>query len=257
MPCVRCPQPLQSLQMQELPREVHKKGDHLGGFDARPMLAPALAGHDVGLVSEAGMPAIADPGASVVRAAHALGHDRGAAGRPGFAAADAGRQRPERPELRLCRLPAAGSAGTQPTGSGHSSPWPSSSGQTQLFIETPYRNAAMLQTLLQTLAAVDPAGHRQRPDPAIGTRAVPGSRRVAPDAALRRTTPRRRCLPSAADSDRAVAAAGQAADARRSAQCRQQRAPRAPRHRRSTRRSAWPGARRGSRAGCSRRCPRP
>jgi len=60
-----------------VPREVHKKGDHgdkgSAPFDARPLLAPALAGHDMGLVSEAGMPAVADPGSSVVRAAHALG----------------------------------------------------------------------------------------------------------------------------------------------------------------------------------------
>ena len=32
-----------------------------------------MTGHDVALVSEAGMPAVADPGASVVRAAHDLG----------------------------------------------------------------------------------------------------------------------------------------------------------------------------------------
>ena len=62
--------PLQEQQITELPREVHKKGDHGGNFDARPLLAAALAGHDVGLLSEAGMPAIADPGSSVVRAAH-------------------------------------------------------------------------------------------------------------------------------------------------------------------------------------------
>jgi hypothetical protein len=65
--------PLQSQQIQELPREVHKKGDHSGNFDARPLLAAALEGRDMGLVSEAGMPAIADPGSSVVRAAHDLG----------------------------------------------------------------------------------------------------------------------------------------------------------------------------------------
>jgi len=66
-------QPIQALQIQELPREVHKKGDHGGNFDARPLLQAALQGHDMGLVSEAGMPAIADPGSSVVRAAHDLG----------------------------------------------------------------------------------------------------------------------------------------------------------------------------------------
>jgi 16S rRNA (cytidine1402-2'-O)-methyltransferase len=65
--------PVQMLQIQELPREVHKKGDHTGNFDARPLLLAAMQGRDMGLVSEAGMPAIADPGSSVVRAAHDLG----------------------------------------------------------------------------------------------------------------------------------------------------------------------------------------
>jgi 16S rRNA (cytidine1402-2'-O)-methyltransferase len=65
--------PLQSIAMQELPREVHKKGDHQGTFDAKHLLQPILEGHSMGLVSEAGMPAIADPGSSVVRAAHDLG----------------------------------------------------------------------------------------------------------------------------------------------------------------------------------------
>ena len=61
---------VQALQIQELPREVHKKGDHAGNFDARPLLTAAIDGSDIGLVSEAGMPAIADPGSSVVRAAY-------------------------------------------------------------------------------------------------------------------------------------------------------------------------------------------
>ena len=30
-------QPLQALNITELPREVHKKGDHTGNFDARPL----------------------------------------------------------------------------------------------------------------------------------------------------------------------------------------------------------------------------
>ena len=64
--------PVQMLRIQELPREVHKKGDHTGNFDARPLLAAALQGTDIGLVSEAGMPAIADPGSSVVRAPHMI-----------------------------------------------------------------------------------------------------------------------------------------------------------------------------------------
>jgi 16S rRNA (cytidine1402-2'-O)-methyltransferase len=64
---------IQSQIITELPRQVHKKGDHLGGFDAKPMLTSVLEGEDMGLVSEAGMPAVADPGSSVVRAAHELG----------------------------------------------------------------------------------------------------------------------------------------------------------------------------------------
>ena len=66
-------QPLQALSLQELPRDVHKKGDLAAPFDARPMLIPAMEGRNMGLVSEAGMPAVADPGSSVVRAAHDLG----------------------------------------------------------------------------------------------------------------------------------------------------------------------------------------
>ena len=36
-------------------------------------LAPCLQGHDIGIISEAGCPGIADPGAEVVRIAHAKG----------------------------------------------------------------------------------------------------------------------------------------------------------------------------------------
>jgi len=68
---------LQQQTITELPREVHKKGDHgdkgSAPFDARPLLAAALFGHDMGLISAAGMPAVADPGPSVVRAAPYLG----------------------------------------------------------------------------------------------------------------------------------------------------------------------------------------
>ena len=35
---------LQQQQITELPREVHKKGDHEGGFDARPLLAQPCKG---------------------------------------------------------------------------------------------------------------------------------------------------------------------------------------------------------------------
>ncbi len=142
--------PLQDLQIQELPREVHKKGDHGGHFDARYLLAPAQAGHDLGLVSEAGMPAVADPGSSVVRAAHELGIEvvplsgavslllaLAASGLNGQNFAFVG-YLPQDPAERAQRVRELESLALK-------------TGQTQLFIETPYRNAAMLQTLLQTL----------------------------------------------------------------------------------------------------------
>ncbi len=143
-------QPVQALLITELPREVHKKGDHTGNFDARPMLAAAMEGRHMGLVSEAGMPAIADPGSSVVRAAHDLGIEVVALTGPmslmlalassglngqnfafvGYLPQDAGER-----SLRIKALEATALK----------------TGQTQIFIETPYRNAALLQALLQTL----------------------------------------------------------------------------------------------------------
>lgn len=143
---------LQAQQITELPRQVHKKGDHdpAQAFDARPLLAAAMAGQDIGLVSEAGMPAIADPGASVVRAAHALGVPvvplvgpislmlaLAASGLNGQHFAFVG-YLPQETSARAQRLRELESLAQQ-------------SGQTQLFIETPYRNEALLQGLLHTL----------------------------------------------------------------------------------------------------------
>ena len=141
---------VQAQSIQELPRDVHKKGDHTGNFDARHLLAAALAGHDVGLVSEAGMPAVADPGSSVVRAAHELGIEVVALTGPvslllALAASGLNGQNfafvgylPQDAQERVARLKELESLALR-------------TGQTQLFIETPYRNAAMMQALLQTL----------------------------------------------------------------------------------------------------------
>jgi 16S rRNA (cytidine1402-2'-O)-methyltransferase len=143
---------LQAQQITELPRQVHKKGDHdpAQAFDARPLLAAALAGHDIGLVSEAGMPAIADPGSSVVRAAHGLGVPvvplvgpvslvlaLAASGLNGQHFAFVG-YLPQEATARAQRLRELEALAQQ-------------TGQTQLFIETPYRNEALLQGLLGTL----------------------------------------------------------------------------------------------------------
>jgi 16S rRNA (cytidine1402-2'-O)-methyltransferase len=143
-------QPLQAMQLQELPHEVHKKGDHQGHFDARYLLQAATQGENMGLVSEAGMPAIADPGSSVVRAAHDLGLRvvplvgpvslllaLAASGLSGQNFAFVG-YLPSTPAERSQRIRELESLALK-------------TGQTQLFIETPYRNQTMLQALLQTL----------------------------------------------------------------------------------------------------------
>lgn len=146
--------PLQQMQLQELPREAHKKGDHGGKdgavFDAKSLLAPALAGHDMGLVSEAGMPAVADPGSSIVRAAHDAGicvvplvgpvsllmtlAASGLNGQNfafvGYLPQDAGQRVQRIKELEQLAL---------------------RHNQAQLFIETPYRNPALWQALLATV----------------------------------------------------------------------------------------------------------
>ena len=142
--------PLQSLLIHELPREVHKKGDHTGNFDARPLLLAAMEGRDIGLVSEAGMPAIADPGSSVVRAAHDLGIQvlpltgpmslmlaLAASGLNGQSFAFVG-YLPQESSARAQRIRELESMALK-------------TGQTQIFIETPYRNVVLLQALLQTL----------------------------------------------------------------------------------------------------------
>ena len=146
--------PMQQQHITELPREVHKKGDHgdkgSAPFDARPLLAAALAGHDMGLVSEAGMPAVADPGSSVVRAAHDLGIAvvplvgpvslllaLAASGLNGQNFAFVG-YLPQEGHERALRIKELEAAAVK-------------TGQTQLFIETPYRNAALWQSLVQTL----------------------------------------------------------------------------------------------------------
>ena len=146
--------PLQQQHIAELPREVHKKGDHGGAtharFDAKGLLAPLAQGLDMGLVSEAGMPAVADPGSSVVRAAHDLGARvaplvgpvslllaLAASGLNGQSFAFVG-YLPQDADARARRIAQLEALALK-------------SGQTQLFIETPYRNAALWQALLQQL----------------------------------------------------------------------------------------------------------
>jgi 16S rRNA (cytidine1402-2'-O)-methyltransferase len=172
--------PMQEMHVAELPREVHKKGD--AGFDARPLLAPALEGHDLGLLSEAGMPAVADPGAAVVRAAHAL--DIAVVPLVG-------------PASLLLALAASGLNGQNFAFVGYLPQDAAAramrvreletlarkSGQTQMFIETPYRNVALWQGLLQALqpaTRVAVASGLTLPDAVCACRTVQAWRQAAP-----------------------------------------------------------------------------
>lgn len=151
--------PLQELVIAELPRP-RKGGASRGttGADAgvsaqqwAQLLEPTRQGHDVGLLSDAGLPAVADPGAELVRAAHLAGIE---------VVPLAG------PSALLLALAASGLNGQSFAFVGY---LPVEAGerakrlqeleansrrarQTQLFIETPYRNSAMLDTLLASLA---------------------------------------------------------------------------------------------------------
>lgn len=144
-------QPLQALQIAELPRP--SKGGKPAGDDTaawRALLQPALDGHDLGLISEAGLPAVADPGARLVALAHESGVEvvplsgpsslllaLAASGLNGQSFAFVG-YLPVDAAARTARIREleALSAKAQ---------------QTQLLIETPYRNEALRQALLAAL----------------------------------------------------------------------------------------------------------
>ena len=135
--------PLQQLQLTELNVKTPDSA-------VNDMLAPLLAGHDVGLLSDAGCPAVADPGARLVEAAHAAGvrvvplvgpsslllalMGSGLNGQKfafhGYLPIDAATRLKE-----LKRL--------ESESKNHA--------QTQLFIETPYRNMQLFDTLLKNL----------------------------------------------------------------------------------------------------------
>jgi 16S rRNA (cytidine1402-2'-O)-methyltransferase len=58
--------PIQSLELATL-------NEHTAAKELSGLLAPLLAGHDVGILSEAGCPGIADPGSALVDLAHRHG----------------------------------------------------------------------------------------------------------------------------------------------------------------------------------------
>jgi len=136
------PRPMRDLAFEEL-------NEHTPDSAVPGLLAPLQAGSDVGLLSEAGVPAVADPGAKLVAAAHA----QGIAVVPLVG-----------PSSILLALMASGLDGQRFRFVGY---LPAEAAarkaaitaleqqsarqrETQVFIETPYRNEAMLQELLAT-----------------------------------------------------------------------------------------------------------
>jgi 16S rRNA (cytidine1402-2'-O)-methyltransferase len=144
-------QPLQALQISELPRPRKGGGDAVAPAAWAALLAPALAGQDMGLVSEAGLPAVADPGSALVAAAHDAGVPvqplagpsalllaLAASGLDGQSFAFVGYV-PQEAAARASRIRELEAVSRR-------------LGQTQIAIETPYRNGALLSALVQTLA---------------------------------------------------------------------------------------------------------
>lgn len=135
--------PIQSLNLSEL-------NEHTPDAQVAALLAPLHAGQDMGLLSEAGCPAVADPGARLVR----LAHEAGFTVEPLIG-----------PSSILLALMASGSNGQRFAFHGY---LPVEANErkkalqqlearsrqedsAQIFIETPYRNNALLTTLLETL----------------------------------------------------------------------------------------------------------
>lgn len=147
--------PLQSLSISELPRSG--KGGSARSAPTREvwdqLLAPALAGYDIGLLSEAGLPAVADPGAGLVQAAHDRGIEVVAlAGASSLllALAASGLQGQRFAFVGYLPVDAAARAQRLRELEARSR----RDGETQLMIETPYRNQTLLAALL---AALQPA----------------------------------------------------------------------------------------------------
>ena len=143
--------PLQSLDIQELPRPRKGSCEEIPAQAWKDLLQPALQGRDLGLISEAGLPAVADPGSALVAAAHAAGvHVQALAGPSSLLLALAASGLNGQSFAFVGYLPQEASARTARIRELEALSRRLS--QTQLMIETPYRNAALLSALTEVLA---------------------------------------------------------------------------------------------------------
>ena len=137
-----------SIQIEQLKMEVLDKGT--SSSEMPGLMAPLLEGHDMGLMSEAGLPAIADPGKIAVAYAHA--NNIPVVPLPGSSSI-------------MLALIASGFEGQTFTFHGYLPIDKAQrhirikkleqdalrSGYTQIFMETPYRNMSLMDELLKTL----------------------------------------------------------------------------------------------------------
>ena len=128
--------------------DFHELNEHTTAEEVEALVKLFAKGNDVGLISEAGLPAVADPGAGLVALCHRKGIEvvpftgpsslmlalmsSGMNGQSfafrGYLPAKAEERRQELKNIEKLS---------------------SSTGQTQIFIETPYRNDAMLKDILE------------------------------------------------------------------------------------------------------------
>ena len=111
-----------------------------------------LGGDDIGLLSEAGCPAIADPGAKLIEAAHAAGYKVVPLVGPSSIVMALMASGLEGQRFAFCGyLPR--DAAERKTAIQKLERRSRSEKETEIFIETPYRNDAMLAALLETCTA--------------------------------------------------------------------------------------------------------
>jgi len=134
------PKPMREIAMAEL-------NEHTPARDVPALLAPLLEGRDMGLLSEAGVPAVADPGALLVREAHGRGIAVVPLVGPSSIVLALMASGLEGQRFRFVGyLPAEAAARREAiTKLEHAS---ARERETQVFIETPYRNDALLADLL-------------------------------------------------------------------------------------------------------------
>ena len=161
---------------------LERLSEHTASSELPRLLEPLVAGKDLGIISEAGCPAIADPGSDAVRRAHELGARVIPLVGPcsmtlALMASGLSGQRwrfvgylPVADEARRAELRAIESETLR-------------SGETQIVMETPYRNQRLFQEILascrpETRLCI--ASNLTTSDEAIQTHALAEWRKIAP-----------------------------------------------------------------------------